>query len=266
MIPLIVCGACGRMGRAILTCALEAKDFEIAGAIEAPDHPLIGKTVAEGCGIAGCSVRIESSPKTFAGKKAVIVNFSTPVASQHYLSWASEQRLPMVIGTTGFEKHQIDRIKKASEEIPIVYASNMSVGVNLLFKLVEETAHILGPDYDAEIIEIHHRFKKDAPSGTAKTLAEKIAKARKDSPSNLVHGRQGMTGGRKPGEIGIHAVRAGDVIGEHTVIFSTLGERIEMTHRCHSRNTFALGALRAARFVNTSAPGFFNMQDVLGIK
>jgi 4-hydroxy-tetrahydrodipicolinate reductase len=255
------------MGRAVLSCALEAKEFEIAAALEAPDHPLIGKTVAEGCGIAGCSVRIESSPKAFAGKKAVIVDFSTPVASQHYLSRASEQRLPMVIGTTGFEKLQIDRMKKASEEIPIVFASNMSVGVNLLFKLVEEAAGILGPDYDTEIIEIHHRFKKDAPSGTAKTLAGKIAQARSLDPAEaLVHGRKGMIGDRKSGEIGIHALRAGDIVGEHTVVFATLGERIEMTHRCHSRNTFALGALRAARFVFDRAPGFFDMQDVLGFR
>ena len=267
MIPLIVCGACGRMGRAILTCALEAKEFEIAGAIEAPDHPSIGKTVAEGCGIAGCQLRIERAPQSLKGRKAALVDFSTPDAGIRYLSWASEQRFPMVIGTTGFEKHQIDRMKKASEEIPIVFASNMSVGVNLLFKLVEEAARILGPDYDAEIVEIHHRFKKDAPSGTAKTLAEKIAKARSLDPAEaLVQGRKGMIGDRKSGEIGIHALRAGDVIGEHTVIFSNLGERIEMTHRCHSRNTFALGALRAARFVHTSAPGFFNMQDVLGIR
>ncbi len=266
MIPLIVTGACGRMGRAVLSCALEAKDFEIAAALEAPDHSLIGKTVAEVCGISGCSVRIESSPRSFPGNKAVVVDFSTPESSLDYLSRASEQRLPMVIGTTGFEKHRIDKIKKASEEIPIVIASNMSVGVNLLFKLVEEAAQILGPDYDAEIIEIHHRFKKDAPSGTAKTLAEKIAATRPDSPMTLVHGREGMTGGRKPGEIGIHAVRAGDVIGEHTVVFATLGERIEMTHRCHSRNTFAQGALRAARFVYDRASGFFNMQDVLGIR
>jgi 4-hydroxy-tetrahydrodipicolinate reductase len=254
------------MGRAVLSCALEAKDFEIAAALEAPDHPLIGKPVAEGCGIAGCSVRIESSPKSFAGKKAVILDFSTPGATLQYLSFALERRFPMVIGTTGFEKNQMDRMKKASEKIPIVYATNMCVGVNLLFKLVGEAAQILGTDYDAEIIEIHHRFKKDAPSGTAQTLAEKIARARKDFPSNLVHGREGMTGGRKPGEIGIHAVRAGDVIGEHTVIFSNLGERIEIGHRCHSRNTFALGALRAARFVYDHAPGFFDMLDVLGIK
>ena len=267
MIPLIVTGACGRMGRAVLSCALEAKDFEIAAALEAPDHPLIGKPVAEGCGIAGCSVRIESSPKSFAGKKAVILDFSTPGATLQYLSFALERRFPMVIGTTGFEKNQMDRMKKASEKIPIVYATNMCVGVNLLFKLVEEAARILGPDYDAEIVEIHHRFKKDAPSGTAKTLAEKIAKARSLDPAEaLVQGRKGMIGDRKSGEIGIHALRAGDIIGEHTVVFATLGERIEMTHRCHSRNTFALGALRAARFVHTSAPGFFNMQDVLGIR
>jgi len=266
MIPLIVTGACGRMGRAVLSCALEAKDFEIAAALEAPDHPLVGKTVAESCGIAGCQLRIESALSSLEDKKAVIVDFSTPEASLKYLSFASEQRFSMVIGTTGFEKLQMERIKKASEKIPIVYATNMSVGVNLLFKLVGEAAWILGPDYDTEIIEIHHRFKKDAPSGTAKTLAEKIAGARLESPSNLVHGREGMSGGRKPGEIGIHALRAGDVIGEHTVIFSNLGERIEMTHRCHSRNTFALGALRASRFVYDHAPGFFNMQDVLGIK
>lgn len=178
MIPLMVTGTCGRMGRAILSCALEAKEFEIAGALEAPEHPLIGKTVAESCGIAGCSIRIQSGPPFLMDKRAVLVDFSTPEAGIQYLAWASEQRLPMVIGTTGFEKNQMIEIEKAAQKIPIVFASNMSVGVNLLFKLVEEAARILGPDYDAEIMEIHHRFKKDAPSGTAKTLAEKIAKAR----------------------------------------------------------------------------------------
>ena len=172
----------------------------------------------------------------------------------------------MVIGTTGLDDSLVEAIRAASRDIPIVYASNMSIGVNLLFGLVEEAARTLGSAYDVEIFEMHHRFKKDAPSGTAKALAAAAAAGLgRDPARDVVYGRKGLTGERKAGEIGVHALRGGDVVGEHTVIFATLGERIEMTHRCHSRETFARGALCAARFVIDKPNGLFDMKDVLGI-
>jgi 4-hydroxy-tetrahydrodipicolinate reductase len=171
-----------------------------------------------------------------------------------------------VIGTTGLDDDQIDAVVAASSEVPVVFAPNMSVGVNVLLELVTRAAEMLGHDYDVEIVETHHRFKKDAPSGTALKLAERIAETLKRDPAtDLVYGRQGKTGLRGHQEIGVHAVRAGDVVGEHVVTFATLGERLELTHRAHSRETFARGALRAARFVVGKPVGLYTMADVLGL-
>jgi len=265
MIPVIVSGACGRMGKAILSSVFVTEGFSVAGALEAPGHPDLERTVADACGIAGCLIPI-TTPAEYKGEKAVLIEFTSPEATMFNLDWALKRGFPMVIGTTALSAEQEERIEAASKEIPVVYASNMSVGVNLLFKLVEDAAVILGSDYDIEIFEVHHRFKKDAPSGTARTLAERAAAARGLDPSrDIVYGRKGIVGERKSEEIGVHALRTGDVVGEHTVVFGTLGERVELTHRCHSRATFALGALRAARFVMEKKQGFFSMRDVLGI-
>ncbi|MBN1900823.1 4-hydroxy-tetrahydrodipicolinate reductase [Candidatus Sumerlaeota bacterium] len=265
MIPLIVSGACGRTGKAVVLCACEAGGFEIKAALEAPGNPALGKTVSEALGASGCPTVIVSDKPQIDGK-AVLVEFSSPEATMDHLKWAAENKLPVVIGTTALSAEQMKNVREAANKVPIVMASNMSVGMNLLFKLVEEAAKILGNDYDAEIFEIHHRFKKDSPSGSAKTLAERIAQARGADPKDVsICGRSGIVEERPSGEIGIHSMRAGDVVGEHTVVFATLGERLELTHRCHSRNTFALGALRAARFVYQKETGFYSMQDVLGI-
>jgi 4-hydroxy-tetrahydrodipicolinate reductase len=266
MIPLIISGACGRTGKAVILCAGDAGDFEIAGAQEAPGHPALGKTVSQAVGLSDCRTKV-ASDKPCIEQKAVLVEFSSPKATIDHLIWAVEEKWPVVIGTTALDSEQMKEVKGAAKKVPIVLASNMSVGMNLLFKLVEEAAKILGSDYDAEIFEIHHRFKKDSPSGSARTCAERIAQARgADLKRNMTCGRSGILEERPRGQIGVHSMRAGDVVGEHTVVFATLGERLEFTHRCHSRNTFALGALRAARFVYEKEPGFYTMQDVLGIR
>ncbi len=254
------------MGRAILSCASELKDFEIVAALESPRHPAIGKTVSDACGIAGCDVRLRSDVPLLPNKNAVLVEFTSPEATVAHLKWARNAGVPVVIGTTGLDDSQVAEIHKTAKVLPIVFASNMSVGVNLLFKLVRVASSILGSDYDVEIFEVHHRFKKDAPSGTARRIAEIVALERGlDTEKSIVCGRKGFVGERKRNEIGIHSLRAGDVVGEHTVVFAALGERIELTHRAHSRSTFAHGALRAARFVYENPPGLYDMQDVLGI-
>jgi 4-hydroxy-tetrahydrodipicolinate reductase len=192
------------------------------------------------------------------------VDFSTPTAAMSLITAAASKSFPLVIGTTGFSTAEKKVIEDASKLVAIVLSPNMSIGTNLLFKLVRETAAILGDAYDAEIIEAHHRFKRDAPSGTAKRLAQIISKVyEKDVDVVATHGRKGDHLERKPNEIGIHSIRAGDIVAEHTVLFSTLGERLELTHRVHNRITFARGALLAARFAFTALPGLYDMQDVL---
>ena len=170
------------------------------------------------------------------------------------------------MGTTGFSTEEINKMKKLSQEIPFLFSPNMSLGVNLLFKLAAETAVALGDDYDIEITESHHRFKKDAPSGTAKKLAQEIAKAKNINLDDvIIYGREGMTGERKRGEIGIHSIRGGDITGEHTVMFTALGERLELTHKAHSRDTFAYGTIQAIKFMEGKSAGFYEMKDVLKI-
>ena len=267
MIPVIISGACGRMGKIILTCALESEEIKIIGALEAPGHPALGKTLSEALGLAGEDMVITSDASKYEEERPALIEFTSPEATMDHLHRAKELGWAMVIGTTALDENQQAKIKQAAEKVPIVFASNMSVGVNLLFKLVSQAASVLGDSYDAEVFEVHHRFKKDAPSGTAKTIAETIAHVRNlDPEKGIVYGRKGIIGERKEDEIGVHALRAGDVVGEHTVVFATLGERVELTHRCHSRRTFALGALRAALFLAGKSSGLYTMQDVLGIR
>lgn len=266
MIPIIVSGACGRMGTLILSCGVESDNISIAGALESADHPDLRKSVSEACGIPGCDVIIEPDLEAFEGREGVLVEFTNPEATLEHLKTAIAQGRPTVVGTTGLTREQEKEIEHAASDIPIVYAANTSKGVNVLLNLVERCAGILDDEYDIEIFELHHRFKKDAPSGTAIRLGEATAKARKLDPEQaFLHGRKGIVGERKKVEIGIHAMRAGDVVGEHTVIFSTLGERIELTHRCHNRRTFAEGALDAARFCSEQQPGLYSMRHVLRI-
>jgi 4-hydroxy-tetrahydrodipicolinate reductase len=267
-IPIIVCGAAGRMGTAILRCASEDPDFEIAGGVEDAKCPAIGGNVGALIGKPDLMAPVVPSLQDLPGaKNCVTIHFTSPDASIAQLAWAIEAGAPAVIGTTGFDAEQRVMIEQGSSQVPIVFAPNMSVGVNTLFKIVEEVTKILGDSFDVEITEMHHRFKKDAPSGTARRLAEVIAKARKSTyEDTVVNGRSGMPGERPASEIGMHALRGGDVVGEHTVTFAALGERVELTHRAHSRDTFAHGALRAAKWLSGRKPGLYSMQDVLGIK
>jgi 4-hydroxy-tetrahydrodipicolinate reductase len=262
---LIVCGAAGRMGKRIIALAAEDGQFEIAGAVEKAGHPDIGKDD----GI----VKITGD---FAGKADVVIDFSLPEAADRAVDYCVNNNAGLVLGTTGLSDSQRKKIETASSKIAIVCATNMSVGMNTLFTLAGKVASMLGEDYDIEIVEEHHRFKKDAPSGSALTMAENIAKATgKKFPDCLTYGRQGKDAMRKKGDIGIHAVRAGDIVGIHSVIFSTLGETVTLNHTAHSRDTFARGALRAASWLigpstalgtTRKKPGLYSMADVLGLK
>jgi 4-hydroxy-tetrahydrodipicolinate reductase len=200
-------------------------------------------------------------------KADVVIDFTAPEASLAHLQMAKLKKTALVVGTTGFDKDQMVKFEEAGREIALCLSPNMSVGVNLLFSLVGRIASILGEEYDPEIVEIHHRLKKDAPSGTAMKLARILAEAKGwDLEKTGSYGRKGIIGPRKTEELGIHAVRAGDVVGEHTIIFGGPAERVELIHRAHSRDVFAYGAMRAALFVAKAKPGLYDMQDVLGLR
>lgn len=260
---LAVVGAGGRMGRRIIALASEeAADLEIVGAVEVEGHPDLGMDAGTAAGVGPLGVVLQDR----LCDADVVVDFSMPQATDRTLTFCSSRRVPLVLGTTGLGDAQRRALEVASAQIPIVAATNMSVGMNVLFALVGKMAALLGPDYDVEIVEEHHRLKKDAPSGSALTLAEQICRETgRAFPECLVHGREGKDALRKAGTIGIHAVRAGDITGGHTVLFGTLGETVTLHHRAHSRDTLVRGALRAARWVVTQGPGLYSMRDVLGI-
>ena len=261
---LIVCGAAGRMGKFIISLAVEADEFDIIAAIENKDHPDIGKDAGLVAGMQPINVEIGSN---YPDSSDVVIDFSQPAAADKTIDYCSKSGAALVLGTTGLNDEQREKIKAASEKVPVIYGTNMSVGMNVLFSIVGKVAALLGGDYDIEIIEQHHRFKKDAPSGSALTLAENICKAtERGFPDSLVHGREGKEALRQEGSIGMHAVRAGDITGEHSVIFGTLGEKVTLSHTAHSRDTFARGALRAAKWLTGKKPASYSMADVLGIK
>jgi 4-hydroxy-tetrahydrodipicolinate reductase len=254
------------MGTAIAKLVIKDKDLSLAGATEKKGHPLMGKSLLS-LGIES-EVKASDDIEKIASNKTIIIDFTTPVSTINNIKAALAHKSPMIIGTTGFKEYELKIIEDAAKTIPCVMAPSMSVGVNLLFKLVKDIANTLGSDYDIEIVETHHRFKKDAPSGTALKFAKNIAEAKgKDLKDIVLYGREGMTGERKSGTIGIHAVRAGDIIGEHQIIFGNLGERIELVHKAHSRDSYASGAIRAAKFLyKNNKPGLFSMQEVLGLQ
>jgi len=255
-------GACGRMGRRILDLVSQADDLEIGGAFEL-SH-LAGTEIVTSTGE---KVVVSEDEAAEIKRSDVLIDFTIADACVGNAQIAAELGKPVVIGATGITGEAREALAALTDRIPIVLAPNMSVGVNLLFKLTSEVARVLGPDFDVEIVEIHHNLKKDSPSGTAVRLGERAAEARGlDYGADTKHGRQGMVGERPQDEIGMHAVRGGDVTGDHTVYFLGNGERIELTHRAHSRETFAQGALRAARFAAAADPGLYDMQDVLGLK
>ncbi len=263
MIRVIVNGAAGRMGRAIIALASENPDLQVVGAVEAKGHPELGKDAGTTGGTRPLGVLITDDVSQAASRADVVIDFSERKSTLACVEAARRAHKALVIGTTGLSDEEIAQVKKAAQKIPVVLSPNMSIGVNVLFRIAEETAKKL-KGYDVEIFEVHHNKKKDAPSGTAKKLAQVVADATgRNLSQDAVYGRQGIVGERKPSEIGVLAARAGDIVGEHTVIFAGPGERIELIHRAHSRTTFASGALRAARFAAAAKPGFYSMADVL---
>jgi len=268
MIRLAVFGAAGRMGQRILSLSQKNPDvFNVVGAIEFPGHPLMNKNISEFTEIKNSDVILRSSSAGFIDNCDVFIDFTSPESTILNADSCGRASKALVVGTTGLNDEQMNILKTISRDIPMVVAPNMSVGVNLLFALVKKVASILDDDYDIEITESHHRFKKDAPSGTAKRLAEMAAMGRDvNLAEKAVHGRVGITGERKKGDIGIHALRMGNVVGDHTVCFANLAERVEFTHKAESRDVFALGALKAAVFASSAKPGLYDMQDVLGLK
>jgi 4-hydroxy-tetrahydrodipicolinate reductase len=255
------------MGGRIVALVQEAGDFALVGAVERTGHRALGGDAGEAAGIGKIGLSLVDDLRAVVKEAQVVIDFTNPEAAVAHVAVAAEHRVPAVVGTTGLTAGDLARIRELSAAMPCVVSPNMSVGVNLLFKALAEIASTLGGEYDVEIFETHHRFKKDAPSGTALKMAQVIASALgRDLEKVGLYGRRGMIGERGKEEIAIHTLRAGDVVGEHTVVFGGMGERIEVTHRAHSRDTFARGALRAARWVVGRPPGLYDMQAVLGLK
>ena len=256
MTRVAIIGPAGRMGRELCRAAIETPGIELAGGTVEPGAPELGSDLGELCGSGTAGVKATEDPPDSA---EVLIEFTTPEATIEHLSYGK----PHVIGTTGLSEDQVSKVEKAAQTVPIVLAPNMSVGVNLLRDVVREISAKLGETYDIEVVEAHHRTKKDAPSGTALFLARAAAEGRNRNLDEIaVYGREGFSP-RREGEIGIHALRGGAVVGEHKLIFYSGGEEIEITHRALSRRTFADGALRAARFAATAPPGLYSMPDVL---
>ena len=265
-IKAIVIGAAGKMGSRIIHIIQETPSISLYRAVERPDHPSIGKDIGEIIGLGKMGILLEGDLKKVGGGD-VIINFTNPKTSIESLEFAKEIGSAIVIGTTGLSPEQMERVRDLSKSVRCVFSPNMSVGVNVMFRIVQEVARVLGPEYDVEIFEAHHRLKKDSPSGTAVKLGELIGKATgRDFDKVGVFGRKGMVGERTKEEIGMQVIRAGDIVGEHTVLFGGIGERLEIIHRAHSRDNFARGAIRAAVWIVNQANGLYDMQDVLGLK
>lgn len=267
MIRIAVAGALGRMGSRITVLSREYESLKLTGAFERKGHRDIGRDIGTLIGIGETGIILEDSLEKVIDQADVIIDFTHTSSSIWHLKLASSRGKAMVIGTTGFTKDELTEIGSLAMNIPVVLAPNMSVGVNLLLMVLKDIAKVLGEEYDIEIIEAHHRLKKDAPSGTAMKMAQVIAEAlNRDLDDVAVYTRKGMIGERTKKEIGIQTIRAGDIVGEHTVLFGGLGERIEITHKASSRDTFARGALKAALWVHGKPAGLYSMQDVLELK
>ena len=255
------------MGARLVSLIKESSELQLVGALERKGHPAVGSDAGEvaGCGRAG--VVVTDNLAALAERADVLIEFTAPDVTLMHLAIMAASRKAVVIGTTGLSASQIGEVQKAATSIPCVFSPNMSVGINVVLKVLAEMARAFGEDYDIEVTEAHHRLKNDAPSGTALKIAQVLADATgRDLDQVAAYGRKGMIGERKKGEIGIQVIRAGDIVGDHTVLFGGPGEQIEVTHRAHSRDTFARGALRAARWVVTRPPGLYDMHDVLGLK
>lgn len=266
MRTVIVAGAAGRMGRRIVSLLQQAPDMRLGGAVEEPDHPSIGQDAGDVAGCGHLDVELRDDLASIIDQGDVVIDYTAPHASLEHARIASEHRRPIVIGTTGFSEQQREHLLDLLKPVPVVLSPNMSVGINVMLNVIAEMAKAFGEGYDIEVIEAHHRLKKDAPSGTALRIADVLAHAKGRKLSDIgSYGRHGLVGERPSEEIGIHTVRAGDIVGDHTVLFGGPGERIEVTHRAGSRDTFASGALRAAEWVVTQPPGLYSMAHVLGL-
>jgi len=260
---IAIAGAAGRMGRRLLALTAEDSELECVAALEHSSSPMLGKNVGELAGLDCKSLIVCDNVEV---PFEVLVEFSLPAGTMHWLEICLERGLPMVTGTTGHTESQLAKIRAVAEKIPILKAPNMSVGVNVMFRLARMLGGILDDSYDVEIAETHHRFKVDAPSGTAIALRDAVSEGRSSSgaaEAPVVYGRHGETGLRPAGQIGMHSLRLGDTVGEHTVAFGSVGETITIAHSAHSRDTFASGALRAAKWLVGRPAGLYDMQDVL---
>jgi 4-hydroxy-tetrahydrodipicolinate reductase len=265
-LKVVIAGCSGRMGHALLEAVFADADLVLHGALDRADNPNLGRDAGEQFGkLSG--VKVTADVEATLKGADVLVDFTRPEASMQYMDACQKANVSMVIGTTGFSAEQKAAIEAASKNIPIVFAPNMSVGVTLLINLVEQAAKVLKDGYDIEVVEMHHRHKVDAPSGTALRLGEAAAHGiGQDLKDCAIYAREGVTGEREAGKIGFATLRGGDVVGDHTVMFAGIGERVEITHKASSRATFAIGALRAAKFLAQKQSGQFDMQDVLGLR
>jgi 4-hydroxy-tetrahydrodipicolinate reductase len=265
-LKIAVAGATGRMGRMIIEAVLEDKAFELAAAIDLPGNPLAGKCIGELAGMP-CGLKLGSDAEAGIARADCLIDFTRPEGTLDHLAICRRNKVAMVIGTTGLDDEGKQAVAEAARGIPVVFAPNMSVGVNVVFKLLDTASRILSQGYDVEIVEAHHRLKVDAPSGTALRMGEVIAGALgRDLKKCAVFGREGITGERDPSAIGFASIRGGDIVGDHTVMYCGIGERIEISHKAGSRMPYALGSLRAARFLADKPNGLFDMQDVLGLR
>lgn len=267
MIKVGIVGAAGRMGQALIRACLGTNGLLLAAAVERKDSPAVGKDAGELAGLLRLDLRVIDALSKAIANLDVVIDFTRPEPTMEHLAVCRKHGKRLVIGTTGFTSEQKAEIERAAREIPIVLAPNMSVGVNLCLKLLEIAAKVIGEQTDIEIIEAHHRHKVDAPSGTALRMGEVVAAALgRELNECAVYGREGYTGERDRKSIGFSVIRAGDIVGEHTVMFADEGERVEITHNASSRMTFAKGAMRAATWLMGKTPGIYDMQDVLGLK
>ena len=267
MYKVIMAGVAGRMGQRIVHMIQQSRDLDLTAAFEFGGHPSVGQDVGLVAGIGELGITIKGSLNEVMDQGDVLIDFTTPQATLDNIRTASSQGLSMVIGTTGIIDEMLSEVTGLAKTIRCVMAPNMSVGVNVMFRIASEMARRLGNDYDIEVLEAHHRFKKDAPSGTAMRLAQILAETvDRDLEKVGVYERKGVIGERSDVEIGIQTLRAGDITGEHIIMFGGIGERLELTHRAHNRDNFAKGAVRAAAWVVKQPVGLYDMQDVLGLR
>jgi 4-hydroxy-tetrahydrodipicolinate reductase len=266
MLKIAVAGAAGRMGKMLIEAIQQADDMQLSGALEVASSPTIGKDAGDALGFT-TNVTVTSELQQALKGADALIDFTRPESTLSNLAYCATHGIRVVIGTTGFNDDQKALIRQASTKTAVVFAPNMSIGVNVTFKLLEVAAKILSTGYDIEVIEAHHRHKVDAPSGTALKMGEVIAQALgRDLKEVGVFAREGVTGERDPSSIGFATIRGGDIVGDHTVMFAGTGERIEITHRSSSRANYAIGSVRACRFLANRKTGLFDMQDVLGLK